>query len=296
MLFAPFPQLPPVKYAVPLLQLKVPCGVFLSGHYDCIMKRAFRFRASGLESLLAICLSGVVLSAPALVADNPYSTIVERNAFALKPPTPPAVVTPPAPPASNVELRGITTLLGRPQVLLNFKMPGKPPEPPKDRSLVMDVGQREGEVEVLEINPATGSIRIRNQGNELAMNLKDNAVKPTTTVAPVPVPMPGGIKPANPNPGVIPSPAGAALPTRNLRSGVGSTDAAVPTAGISAGGAINQQPVAQPSMNKLTANVALYEANRLKNEELIKSGARIPRMPMHSLLRQEQLSQADSSP
>lgn len=116
--------------------------------------------------------------AHALTADNPYATIVQRNAFALKPPTPPPVITPPPTPASNVELRGITTLLGRPQVLLNFKVPGKPPEPPKDRSLVLDIGQREGDVEVLEINPAAGTIRIRNQGNEVAMNLKDNASKP----------------------------------------------------------------------------------------------------------------------
>lgn len=184
--------------------------------------------------------------------DNPYGTIVERNAFALKPPTPPVVVTPPAPAASNVELRGITTLLGRPQVLLNFKMPGKPPEPPKDRSLVMDVGQREGEVEVLEINPATGSIRIRNQGNELAMNLKDNAPKPQFTPGlAAPGIQPPGMNPGIPAPAGVPAPAAPAsgmstmggsgansptparpsLPSRNLRSGTAGSASATPTAG-----------------------------------------------------------------
>lgn len=286
MLFAPFPQLPPVKYAVPLLQLKVPCGVFLSGHYDCIMKRAFRFRASGLESLLAICLGGVVLSAPAFVADNPYSTIVERNAFALKPPTPPAVVTPPAPPASNVELRGITTLLGRPQVLLNFKMPGKPPEPPKDRSLVMDVGQREGEVEVLEINPATGSIRIRNQGNELAMNLKDNAPKAQAAPNLAPPAMVPGVPPP-PAAGGIPAPAAPSanpptLPTRTLRSSE-ATPATTPnsaTAGAGAGAA-NQAALANRSPE---TTAALYSVSQAKNEELRASGVQVPRLPKHPLL------------
>ena len=283
MLFAPFPQLPPVKYAVPLLQLKDPCGVFLSGHYDCIMKRAFRFRASGLESLLAICLSGVVLSASALVADNPYSTIVERNAFALKPPTPPVVVTPPAPPASNVELRGITTLLGRPQVLLNFKMPGKPPEPPKDRSLVMDVGQREGEVEVLEINPATGSIRIRNQGNELAMNLKDNAPKaqaapnlapPATVPGALPMPAAGGI----PAP-TVPNANPPTLPTRTLRSGV--TPATTQNSTTAGSMAANQAAIANRSPE---TTAALYSVSQAKNEELRASGVQVPRLPKHPLL------------
>jgi len=183
--------------------------------------------------LASVGLLGVVWFEPtqllALNADNPYNPIVLRNAFALKDPPPviQTVLQPPKPP-TNVELRGITTLLGRPQVLLNFKVPGTPPEPPKDRSMVMDVGQREGDVEVLEINPVAGTIRIRNQGTELAMNLRDNAAKPQSapSVA-LPIPsLPPGAAPqlpvpapaANPAPALLGTPTAPVLPTRNLRS------------------------------------------------------------------------------
>ena len=51
--------------------------------------------------------------------------------------------------ATGIELRGILTLLGRPQVLLNFCVPGKTSRTSQGPFLVMDVNQREGEVEVL---------------------------------------------------------------------------------------------------------------------------------------------------
>ena len=265
------------------------------------MKRASPLWTLNLGRPLAIYRSWTLALLPAAVlttsavaftADNPYSTIVERNAFALKPPTPPAVVTPPAPAASNVELRGITTLLGRPQVLLNFKMPGKPPEPPKDRSLVMDVGQREGEVEVLEINPASGSIRIRNQGNELAMNLKDNAPKPQFApgLAAPGLPAPGA-PPALPSPGGVPAPAASAsgmstmggsgsssptprpaLPSRNLRSG--STDAGA--VGATAATAANDA-----RSLPLEAQMALIEVERERTKDAVSAGKMPPLPPIN---------------
>lgn len=232
----------------------------------------------GCSLLVLSCFSVASVPAFALTAENPYGGIVERNAFALKPPTLPAVVAPPVAPPSNVELRGITTLLGRPQVLLNFKLPGKPPEPPKDRSLVMDVGQREGEVEVLEINPASGTVRIRNQGNESALNLKDNVPKPQFTAsAAVPgMPLSPGVAPALPSPGGVPAPAPAnpnpgtmggstapaapaprpALPSRNLRAGGGGAE---PVAGGFA------DPVQQAAAIEIMAekNKALIDAGKM---------------------------------
>src|SRR5690606_3154088 len=99
---------------------------------------------------------------------GPYQPIIERNVFALKTPVPivDTVDKTPTLPA-GIELRGISALFGRPQVLLNIKVAAKPPEQPKDRSLVMDVGQREGDVEVLEIDPSQGLVRLRNQGSEV---------------------------------------------------------------------------------------------------------------------------------
>lgn len=228
--------------------------------------------------------------------NNPYTGIVERNVFGIKAPPPPPVATPPPTAATGIELRGILTLLGRPQVLLNFKVPGKPPEPPKDRSLVMDVNQREGEVEVLEINPAAGTVRIRNQGNEISMNLKDNAPKPQGVAglaAPV-MPAPAGMNPGIPQPGGVPAPAAApgggsptpfggsavpaagtparpqpTLPTRNLRS------SSLPT--VSAPGtAVANDARALP----LEAQVALIEIERERTKDAVSAGKMPPLPPI----------------
>ena len=128
---------------------------------------------------LTISLMLIVISCNALTSDNPYSTIFSRNVFALKPPQPVlpptiALVVVPA----GIDLQGFTTILGRPQVLLKVKIPPRPPEPAKDQFMVMDVGQREGDVEVLEIDAYAGVVKIRNQGNLLTLTLKENGLKP----------------------------------------------------------------------------------------------------------------------
>lgn len=238
-------------------------------------------------AILCSALVFAAISAAALTSgDHPYTGIVERNVFALKPPTP--VTNAPAVAASlpaNIELRGITTILGRPQVLLNLKVPARPPEPPKDRSLVMDSGQREGDVEVLEINAAAGSVRLRNQGTELAMNLKDNAAKPQfsgvapTAALPGVPPVPGVIPPPtavpnNPVPNFNPPsaaptvPAAPGLPTRNLRS--------TPTAGV--GVTPTSYPANDASSLPLEAKMALIEVERERTKEAVAAG-KMPPIP-----------------
>lgn len=223
----------------------------------------------------------LAVSAPALTADNPYSTIVERNAFALKPPTPPVVAQPPAAQPANVELRGITTLLGRPQVLLNFKVPGKPPEPPKDRSVVMDIDQRVEEVHVLDINPATGTVRIRNQGNELTMNLKDNAAKPQAA--------PGLITPALPPKLGLPAPANLpAVSSPGATPGGGATSASLPsvpsmpTRSLRANPGAAAATTAQPAAAPLTAveQAAIMEVERERTKDAVAAGKMPPLPPL----------------
>lgn len=230
-----------------------------------------------------VWLSGLLVhlatpGARALPAENPYATIVERNAFALKPPTPPPVVTPPPTPASNVELRGITTLLGRPQVLLNFRVPGKPPELPKDRSLVMDVGQREGDVEVLEINPAAGTIRIRNQGNEVAMNLKDNASKPQVVpgLAAPAVPSPGIPSPGIPSPTAIPAPAAAASGVSTTTVGASARSTTLPSRNLRATGDT-------PAPVTAVEQAAIMEVERERTKTLVEQGKMPPLPPIPNL-------------
>lgn len=270
------------------MQPKLHLGVFNLQNYSKSMNvtRPHQFRLGWLLFKLA-GFAAIVFQAHAISSQNPYEAIAGRNVFALKPPPPPAAVALPPVAPSGIELQGISTILGRPQVLLKIKTPPRPPEPAKDKSVVLDVGQREGDVEILAIDNANGIIKLKNQGNELTLNMKDNAAKPTAGPA-----LPSPILPPAPPQGipapvsgsgaaVPPAGAGVSLPTRSLRSNNPENTVTPPLTG----GLPSQQQTSEATMQRMEANVALYEANRLKNEELIKAGARIPRMPVHSLLK-----------
>lgn len=167
----------------------------------------------GFSRLAFLALLSLALDATATTASlNPYSGIVERNSFGLKPPVNPAdLVKPPPPQTADIKLQGITTILGRKQVLMKLKLPARPPEPAREQSFVFVEGQREGEVEVKEINPAEGSVKVDNGGTILSLNMKDNGEKPTPGAAPPP-PSGGlpGVPP--PPPAVSVLPASAANP------------------------------------------------------------------------------------
>jgi len=239
------------------------------------MKRALiagsRLSTLDPRPLVAVVLVITAVTSHALTEGNPYTTIVGRNTFALKPPPPPpdpAANKPPAQPP-NISLQGISTILGRPQVLLKLKLPPKPPEGPKELSVVMDVGQREGEVEIVEINAETGAVKINNGGSVLSLNMKDNAEKPVAGAAlpaPAPVqPVPGGLPVPQPaavapaNPGVsattIGNSPGTALPTRPIRS--------TPTAAATATSTQTKQADLSPE-----AGAILLEVNRKMNPGL----------------------------
>lgn len=247
----------------------------------CSLK-AVRYSVNYLIPMLGIVFCTQI--AEAVVDSSPYAAIAGRNSFALKPPAPPAAVVTPVTPPSGIELQGISTILGRPQVLLKIKVPPRPPEPAKDKSVVLDIGQREGDVEVLSIDNVAGIVSLKNQGSPLTLNMKDNAAKPAAGPALPPpslLPPPPANLPA-PSSGtgaVAPNGGGISLPTRSLRS-----DSSVNTAAPLTGSG-NTQQTPEAIAQRTEANVALYEVNRLKNEELIKAGAKIPRMPAHSLLR-----------
>lgn len=178
---------------------------------------------SNFRLFVAFCASiiGFASAALALNEGNPYTAIAGRNVFALRPPTPQAPVnTPPPVVPAGIELQGFTTILGRPQVLLKLKTPPRPPEPAKDRSLVMDIGQREGEVEVMEMDAYAGTVTLKNQGNLLTLNLKDNSSKPTAgpalpaTAATTGLLPPPQLPPPHPALPTMPK----SLPTRSLRT------------------------------------------------------------------------------
>lgn len=221
-----------------------------------------------------VILTGTLLgcvTAGALTETNPYEAIPGRNVFALKPApvmTNTAVTTPN--PAPGIELQGFSTILGRSQVLLKVKLAARPPEPAKDQSFVMDVGDREGDIEIVSMDAYAGTVSLKNQGNLVSLNLKDNAAKPSAGSPSLPSasPLPG-IKPlpTPPNNGVnFPSQQSGAgtIPTRSLR-----TDAATnPQATAATTGGLNFSE-SQQIANQRTPeeNAALRLANQVRREQ-----------------------------
>ena len=178
--------------------------------------------------ILSGCLCGLLLSAGGLRAindlANPYRAITDRNVFGLLPPEPPAPPTPPTPPA-NIKLTGITTIFGNKRALLMVQdtAPGG-----KEQSYMLSEGQREGDVEVLEINERDGTVKVKNAGNQAMLTFDKDGIKPPTApLAPgnvsAPAPgmpgMPGGpafVPGASPVP--PPAPGGLRqIPSRQVR-------------------------------------------------------------------------------
>ena len=105
-------------------------------------------------------------------AGHPYSAIAATNVFRLKVPREPKPPEPvPIPPPPLITLQGITTISGYREVLFKVTMPARPPEPAREIAYVLSEGQREGEIEVLEINERAGTARFRNHGVEQLLTL-----------------------------------------------------------------------------------------------------------------------------
>jgi hypothetical protein len=179
----------------------------------------------------AVCLLGGLLfstGVKAVVTDakgDAYNVIVDRNVFGLKPQETNGPPPPPATPATEVKLAGITTILSTPRAILQWKQPGQPAAtgksaapPGKEESFIMVEGQREGIIEVLEINSKANSVKIKNGGEPMLLTFDTHGVKlPNTPPSAVPAPgglpvPPGGARPGIPTASVNPGAAGLNVP------------------------------------------------------------------------------------
>jgi hypothetical protein len=121
-------------------------------------------------------------------SDNPYQSIVDRNVFSLKPPPPPADAAEVNKPAVvKITLTGVTTILGNKRVLMKTAPPpGKPGQgPASEQSYILTEGQREGDIEVIEIDEKIGSVKVNNGGTIQTLTFeKDGAKLPVTAPPP----------------------------------------------------------------------------------------------------------------
>ncbi len=228
----------------------------------------------------AICmgLSTSSISA-ATVGDNPYGAIVVRNAFGLKPPPNPAdTIKTPEPVSADIKLQGITTILGRPQVLLSVKHPGQPGKPVSEESLVLNEGQRDGDIVAVKIDVAQGIVTLKNGAAPLTLNMKEDAEKPTPGAA-----MPTAIHPPGKAiPGVLPTiPVRPTIPAAHSGgvgltafggssaqnvSGFGSSPAAPTAVGNAPQFNIPERTLRSSAANRINASAPNSQFNNLSPE------------------------------
>ena len=212
-----------------------------------------------------IIASTLAALAPSLCAVAPapsilqYQSIPDRNAFGLRPPPSPTAVTNAPAALPKITLTGITTILGNKRALMKVAPVGlKPQDPTKETSIILTEGQREGGIEVLQIDENRGSVKVNNSGTVMLLTFeKDGAKLPAAVpgspgLVPVPtaLPLPNGRHPG-PFPGGIPP-----LPGRTVRTPMGSA----------ANGPAAVSPVGSPAANAAAADSALQAA--LSNQDL----------------------------
>ena len=225
------------------------------------------------EKMLSCTLAGLALCIAANAATSepsgsPYSGIVERNVFGLKPPPPPPGPEDNKPPPPKIFLQGITTFGGVKRALFKAQMPAKPGEPPKgEQSFILAEGQRDGDIEVLEIdaNPP-GSVKVNDFGTIITLDFEHNGIK-TTAAAPVP----GG----PPRPGIGGPPPGA--PGANPTGPPGGAQPFNPASAQARGATAAAQP--QMSAEQRFLMVEAYRA-KLKQQGLDRTAPPVPPAPL----------------
>jgi hypothetical protein len=269
-------------------------------------------KRGGRDLVLLACgmVLGVGATASAVDASqNPYQAVVERNVFGLKPPPPPPDPESIKPPLPKITLTGIITVGGTKRALMKTPppvgAPVKPGEPPKtEQGYILALGEREGEIEVLEIDEKAGRVKVNYGGSVTDLTFEKDGVKTPPTPGPGAVPQPGappGMRPGIPVPGAMPG-IGTGMPARPLRlpgagavvtpqastgAGVSATSLAtggrgVPVMNVGVNSSISAQAPAQQGSSSMEVNLMMLEVNRIKNQPLVEAGL-MPPLPQHPL-------------
>ena len=122
----------------------------------------------GARSRLGVCILGLAVVAAA----NPYETISLRNIFHLAPPKqevskPGDVVKPPP----DIKISGVAAFGSHKWVLLTKADPGKAP-----RHLLMREGEKDGSLEVIEVDELAAVVKVRAGDELLELKLATNSV------------------------------------------------------------------------------------------------------------------------
>ena len=135
---------------------------------------------------LAICSQAKALTRAEV--GKPYQAIGVRNAFNLHAPQPqPGPISIKASPP-KITLLGTTDILNKKLAIFRLAFPAGPNNAAKELVLNMIEGERQGEIELLKIDPKAGAITVNNHGTlEVKTIEKDGAQPPTIPlIAPSP--------------------------------------------------------------------------------------------------------------
>ena len=171
----------------------------------CRVKRDAKIFGSAVVALALSAAAG--RSASGTQDPRLYQTIPDKNVFHLKDPPP---LTAPSKPVENptvpkIILNGITTILGRKMALMKLMLPTKTPGDTGERSLMLREGERENDVEVLQINEKNGSVRVNDFGTVVTLTFDRDGAK-SVAAAPASAPTPAGLTPTPSIPVPTPNP------------------------------------------------------------------------------------------
>ena len=218
---------------------------------DGIMESMRKPLKAGILALASLLSCAEIFAITPDSSADRYKSIPDQNAFRLKPPPPVEPQTPALAPLPKLILTGITTILGNKRVLLKaLPATNAPGQQAKEESLILTEGQREGNVEVLNIDENAGSVRVNNSGTIMTLTFEKDGAK-LQSPPPLPPGAPGlpGVAISNP---AAPNSLPTAVPTRTPSTGAPKPRPMFPTRGIrTAEGIAPNQAAAAGSTNPL---------------------------------------------
>ena len=133
--------------------------------------------------LAGLALFGANANADTMGAStNRYGDIPRLNTFRLTEPKQAVRLTPPSPQLRKLILNGIATVPGQKQVQAFMKelpVAGDPAGAGTQRLLKLTEGERDRDIEVLQIDEKAGSVRVINCGTPMTLTLEKDGPKPS---------------------------------------------------------------------------------------------------------------------
>jgi hypothetical protein len=133
-------------------------------------------KRSVISLLSAVVLCRIATAQVSTNPTNPYQAIPRRNIFGLRP-EPTAVPSAPPIAAPEIILTGLTTITGSKLALLKLEFPAKPSQRQREESCILREGDKDGPVQVLQIDIKKETVKVDNSGKVSWLTFQKNGPK-----------------------------------------------------------------------------------------------------------------------